>query len=1691
MTDDASGSPLRADRGSGQESGVPGARSDVTSIGIIESNFDDDFGDDGDGGVDTGFGSGGDAGSGAGESFPVGFGDAFGKDHEPPAGDAEERERSFPAVAVDNGGLDADSSPWAPLTGMLDSTERQDLPDDGPFAPSEGVERAHALELRAESMLQYAARGALRTGELDRTEVGVSDDNRDVVAGRDEVAVDGMLDEHTGHGLVVIADEVEMNVEGPLRMQAHLEDNIIMAGVMRDEWAGGTLITAAMSDDMAAGLGLRCTAPLDVWAHGLVGMEERPGTCAADGMLFELAGTLYEREYGPSAHMAAVARFQTTVATTMKTGFFPLMKTALGVRNLIPGGGGGGGSADASPPAAPPVGGGGDAAGAATLGAVESGGALGRGVADGDDTDEIVSVVRSAENASDASDVEDLQHPASTADNLDDLARVEVEGEGYRQVAEIYEQPLPASASGSDADQAEAAATPAATRSRREPPEIYTIEPGAEGYDFGEAYKSLGKQNEFFRQDSNWRGNIFMREYLLEIDEKAVQLLAGVTGSSDGVAGNNYGYKAANIYDELARLADQAQEAGDLEQVARIQDAMGELEQIVSNTTAQVVMRSDEFSGAALGAQRVPIDPNIDTEKLKHWITEQLSLAQAKFDIAETLDDPVAKQKAVQYASWESAYWVQLQTALAQGINPLSDSSEQLALLYVEKIEPFNLQYTTQTTADIAALGMNPGDWAIVPPRAPAQDQLDLFLEFHDRLIGALSDPEFFRGAEEMGGDVYAGGIPPAPGSGPDLPGPDSLRPLGEGVDEPDLHPVIGAEAPTPPPPDAPALDPSPGAGSSTQEAARPPPEPSTLNLTEPGAEGYDFRKSYRSLEDRKYFYRAEFNYRGNLFVREYLQGIDAEALKLFAELDGPADAIDIDNAGHRVSSVYSALETMAAEADAAGDASRAAEIRAAMAKIEDLVHSTIVEVAARTDEFSGAALGSQRAAIDPNIDTEKLQSWLTDQMQIAQARRESAVTDEADRLAAWEWGYYLRMSQSLEEGVNPLAVSNEQITFLQISEVQPYYENYRLEHADEIAAAEAAGYEFVIPRPKVENEVAVYVELQELLLAKLSDPEYFRSAEAVGAGAYPPSVFSRIEAGLDVLGPDSLHPIAGSDNPPPLPAADFADGAGYVDEVRDRSFARSALAANEEALQRQAAGLSEGDASIQGHAATAGFEGPGTADSAFGGRRPPPDNAQLPNIDDRSGGWLVEPPSPSGIAPEASDGSPALAWRDSASPQGLDVSWESGLLVSGDPEVVPAAGGATDADSSDLFKAASEPVDPSPESFDDAHHTPALTDDPSTGSPHSGPDGTGSEDANPTGAVSEPDDIAPPPGRDGGTDPGAPGVTSSLTPEVPDPAPTGTSHNAPGTDGTPAGASNADADPEPAGMRSDLYQEPVSFEGRSLEGTSGSDDPAELAQSLDAAEMPIDDLPRAEPDPVGPERQSILKNSDGRPVTDTYRDANDMLIKARREQAEFNKRYFNRGGETADSVWSSGHNRKAAIREANARWSEAAAAQRTSALSFGDDPRQLLYHVEYERTVSRKGSDVDLFRAVDPPNTIDRSHAAHFIPRPRGWETTRETGFGRLSQGMNEFPFSPREQIVNALSKGEALSPLQIADLESGLEGYHAAVGELSSAQYQAMQRMISDLGDQYLHFRWHTHGTPDSRLVQLIEMLDYAAAV
>ena len=929
-----------------------------------------------------------------------------------------------------------------------------------------------------------------------------------------------------------------------------------------------------------------------------------------------------------------------------------------------------------------------------------------------------------------------------------------------------------------------------------------------------------------------------------------------------------------------------------------------------------------------------------------------------------------------------------------------------------------------------------------------------------------LSDPEYFRDAEEMGGDIFAAGAGSPVNPGPDVPEPDSIPPLAGGVDEPDVTPMHGGDVSAPPPPDHAVADPSAGPGPAGPGATRR--EPPPLDRTAPGTEGYDFRKAYGSLDQRNQFYREEFNFRGNFFMREYLAEIDKKALALFTGLDGSADDIAVDGFGHRTSSIYRNLEEMAAEADTAGKVNSAADLRAAMAEIEAMVDGTLAEVAVRTDEFSGAVPWSPRSPIDPHIDTVKLRSWLQEQADQARARHFAAQTEEAQKLASWEWGYYVQQIQALDEGVNPLAVSNEQIAVTNINAGKPD----RTQSADDVAGAAVEAHDLAGPRPRPETEAEVYARLQDLLIATLSDPEFHRSAEEMGVGAFTFPVRARMDEGLDFLGPDSLRPLGAGNVPPPLPAADFADSAGYVDEVRDRSFARSALAASEETLERQAAGLAEGDASVRSRAPGPGS---GVPERSLRTHRPPPDNARAPNIDEHSGQWVLEPYTEPGASTRAQEGD--------VSSLATDVSWESGFQVSDDSEAGVAAG---DADSSDLFKAAPEPEDVDLEAGADAQRALTENDDGAPRSPTTRSHDAREEDANPTGAVFGPDDFTTTLRRVDGTGTDRSGSPLRIPPDTPEPVSTDTARSGPGTDVTPT-----------VGARSELYRDPVSFEGRSLEGAPRAGAPRELAQSLDGAELPIENLPRVEPGTAEPARKSILKNSDGAPVSDLYTKLSDEAIQARLERARDNRRWFNDGTSAPDSVWtdtmwSGERNRTAAWRKANARWSEFAAAQRTSSVSFGD-PRQLTYLVEHEATVySRsRGTYVDLYRGAEPPNTIDRAHATHYIPRPRGWEQARETGFGRLSQGWNEFPFSPREQIVNALSKGESLSPHQIAALESGLEGYRTAEGRLSSSQYRSMVDMILDLGNQHRRGRWHMQGWRGQRLLQLIEMLDYAALV
>ena len=205
------------------------------------------------------------------------------------------------------------------------------------------VDDAFALEFRSETIEQLAGGDALRRGESERIEAGRSQTNADLVAGRDRVRVQDTLHEHTGHGLAEQAAHLHTTVDGALDVHAASEDTVLLAGHMRELWDGGAAIVAAMTDDTVAGGGIRVTTPLDLWVHGLMGVEERIGTCTADAVLMELGATHYEREYGSGAHAAGLAVYAGSLYQSSRSTFRPLMRVSSGVRNLIAGGGGGGG----------------------------------------------------------------------------------------------------------------------------------------------------------------------------------------------------------------------------------------------------------------------------------------------------------------------------------------------------------------------------------------------------------------------------------------------------------------------------------------------------------------------------------------------------------------------------------------------------------------------------------------------------------------------------------------------------------------------------------------------------------------------------------------------------------------------------------------------------------------------------------------------------------------------------------------------------------------------------------------------------------------------------------------------------------------------------------------------------------------------------------------------------------------------------------------------------------------------------------------------------------------------------------------------------------------------------------------------------------------------------------------------------
>ena len=230
-------------------------------------------------------------------------------------------------------------------------------------------------------------------------------------------------------------------MKGDLLVDTSGEDSIIMAGTAIDVCERGLVVAAAMSDDLVAGVGVRATAPVDVHLHAIRGREERPGTATAYAVNVSLAGTRYEREYGPGLHAAAVAVLRGTTVAVMQTGFRPLMRTALGVRNLLPApaaGGGGEAAPPAAPAAGPPAGG---ASGTGTFAGTGADAARGAGRtasegAQGEPSETVARVMDLAGGIEEADDARAAERSRSRAQTLDTLARASETGATSDELAQ-------------------------------------------------------------------------------------------------------------------------------------------------------------------------------------------------------------------------------------------------------------------------------------------------------------------------------------------------------------------------------------------------------------------------------------------------------------------------------------------------------------------------------------------------------------------------------------------------------------------------------------------------------------------------------------------------------------------------------------------------------------------------------------------------------------------------------------------------------------------------------------------------------------------------------------------------------------------------------------------------------------------------------------------------------------------------------------------------------------------------------------------------------------------------------------------------------------------------------------------------------------------------------------------------------
>ena len=904
-----------------------------------------------------------------------------------------------------------DASPFGPPPVPGPEPEPDPADDVSPFGPPPAtlpweagdspavLGDGFAIETRAEKLEVLTFGDAVRRGEEAHLHTGAVSKFVDTVAGEERGTVHGRLTERTAKASRLTTVQQQTTVQGRLSFSAvgwpenamSGEDGIILGGAMTDTWTGGTLIAAAMSDDLVVGAGARITAPVDVWMNGLYGMEERPGSAVADAVTMDLCGTLFEREYGAAIHAAGIARFSGTVYQTQRMGFRPMMKVALGVRNLVPGAGEG--APDPAPPAAPAGAGAGE--GAMLVTGVAAGGA---GAARSMDSFEDMG--RVVDSAEDLESVSDLSRAGDTADMVDELGhvrlpddfstevvldRIELIQPYYAERAEELRETTLSSIENVNRMIAEkldeVAALDAAADAATSADDFDFANPGAA---IAAADPDMRRAELGVELDA-----LTALKGALDADEDPIVFLRGMLDQATELYGASDSRTVA--VEEL------------LQHQERVQAMLGPSQQIADLWTLARVEVQAGFDPRTM-LRNIENGADSETARQAAYVVSRLDPFFAELD--EVVGSAVTTPDIVEDVT-------DLRRVGAVDDVPPPGTIDPSAL---------GLDPPPAPTADAGDLGTAPGAIDLLASGSADDLRQGLDLPESDDIVdgvrldgdgfGVRTDVEPGPLVEPRFDETGAGWLDDAGGRS------DDLGDLGIHGDYEEMAPSGGA---------GPAV----GDADDIQAVVDGVPARST-------PEDFDWNKTYsEGLMDPYNRARLDLDWRPTMAYGDAINDLRDDLFRGLTEILGSSEGIE----GRTADDLYKRAQEVANSSDAV----QAQKARELLETIDAKTYEVAVALSGRTDEFANAARTQQ---LDRHIDQAQLLDWLTGQQNNAMERVATAPLEE-NAVLAQEASYWHQMAQAVSDGRSPVAESSEQIAYLRSVGATEQAEAYLRYHDD------------------------------------------------------------------------------------------------------------------------------------------------------------------------------------------------------------------------------------------------------------------------------------------------------------------------------------------------------------------------------------------------------------------------------------------------------------------------------------------------------------------------------------------------------------------------------------------------------------------------------------------------------------------